>query len=1569
MSIFGTSQSVARTAASGFTDWPLLARATASGETSAARRKPQPDVVNPSRFKLAASIMLAAFVLLALAMTAARAQDSALMPGDAVVTGFSGIKPADVPLGPGANPLDEFFIDLDGPSAQIMSLAVPGAPPEGQLVYAPTKLQVKARDVGQVFATALDDRGAEPTPDIYLGATSAYGLHIVLPDSDGDGAPERVKNGHPNAEWMPGMFAADAGGSPGAIWRVDGETGEPSLFATLPDNSGPGVGDIVFDSGNDQFFASDLDNGLIYRISADGMVIDSFDHGLDGRPARGLPQVPDDGAVADIKIPAFDIEDPSTWGYTQNARMVRGMAVRGDRLYYAVAEGPEVWSVGLADDGSFLNDARWELTVSGVEHPETVTDMLIDGQGRLVLAQRGSPRGSYDYSVFAEPSKTEIVRYRREDPDDPATESVWVEDDPERYAIGMPPGHLHAEGGVALGYRHDEIGALDFSACDAMLWSTGHRLRPSADGVDMNDPAKADVHGLQGNAVSLARPDNVPPSQSYFTDYDGYFGDAAKAGHVGDVEIWQPCEGVSEPDYGYLPPGYLPPLDTPPEDFPEDWPEGEPDYENNLELTKYASPGDCWEWGGGWLCRYGVRVTNTGPDDYFGPILVDDWLPASPPGAVMGFAPSPPWSCWSVGASDYRCFRPGVFLMPGASVNLTAFAWVPKAYDKCHLRNNAEIAWAPGGTQWNTDPFDDFDSASAVIPSEDCLPEDDKTDLEIYKRALIDCYEAGGGVRCAYRVTVVNNGPGAYNGNIVVKDQVPAGTTATFSGPGWACAGASPLYTCTYAGASLPAPGDDLSFIVRVDMTRDRARSLDCSVPNRVRITQAPGGSDKNTDPTNDTDTAVATVPKALCLGERESNLKLEKTSVDGPCLVLAGNDWCRVFQIRVTNTGPHTFNGNITVKDLAPAGLDVSMSAPVGWSCMGDTCKTDAPMTLTKNPPTADEALLKVGVQGTADQARELDCKLTNTAQIVSPIGPNRNLIAGDDQDDASINLPAKFCEEDSTNLLIRKEAETSTCEPADGGYACSWEITVRNAGPGVHDGLIRLKETLPAEPEDVSFNAPWTCHGVGGGPQAFCDHPAVQLQPGEDVVLNLETVFGDSVFSGPDCSLTNQVAIHKPAPGSLGNAKEDDDEAEASARKPYGTCPADGPPACPPGFEWTGERCERGTVAEEPDPSGRPDLAMFKSANTAQCREDEACGFSIRIQNVGDAAFTGRLDFTDQLSSSAGLRAAGPGAISCSGGGSTYACAHPEVTLAPGASRRFTLSFTPRSGGSLRNCVALAWGADQTDGRVVAVQKALNARGFDAGPEDNLFGSQTASGIRDYQRQQGLQVTGRIDASLLASLFGRGDTNASNDRDCASVSVQGRPRPQPDPQPRPRPQPQPQPERPGVERPECPRGTIGSWPNCRRIQRACPRGMVGTPPNCRRIQRKCPQGMVGTPPNCRRIQRKCPQGMVGTPPNCRRIQRKCPQGMVGTPPNCRRIQRKCPKGYVGTPPNCRRIQRKCPQGMVGKPPNCRKRPVLRERGQQLRQRLNQRREQLRRRQQLERRKQLLQQRLRQIQ
>lgn len=91
-------------------------------------------------------VVVLAFIILSLilgALAPVRAEDKGpvLSPGDAVVTGFSGIKPPSGPVPPGKLALDGFFIDPDGPSAQILSFAAMGGQPSGQLVTAPALRQ------------------------------------------------------------------------------------------------------------------------------------------------------------------------------------------------------------------------------------------------------------------------------------------------------------------------------------------------------------------------------------------------------------------------------------------------------------------------------------------------------------------------------------------------------------------------------------------------------------------------------------------------------------------------------------------------------------------------------------------------------------------------------------------------------------------------------------------------------------------------------------------------------------------------------------------------------------------------------------------------------------------------------------------------------------------------------------------------------------------------------------------------------------------------------------------------------------------------------------------------------------------------------------------------------------------------------------------------------------------------------------------------------------------------------------------------------------------------------------
>jgi hypothetical protein len=1359
---------------------------------------------------------MAALLLLLAGPAPANAQNAVLGRGDAVVTGFSGIRPADVTIPPGGNPLDEFFIDLDGASAQIQSLGALGQPPQGQLVIAPSKLHIKARQVGQVFAITLDDGQGAAVPNIYLGATAAYGLNIVLPDSDGDGAPERVTKGHPNAMWMAGQFGLDAGGGPGSIWKVDGVSGVVSLFATLPENSGPGIGDVVFDGSARQFFASDLDSGRIIRLSASGAIIDSFDHGMAGRPRKGLPPVGDDGSRIDIKNAAFDSQAPATWGFTAPERRVHGMAVQGGRLYYAV-DG-QVWSVGISPDG-FADDARWELDAKALPGDGPVTDMLFDRQGRLYLAQRGGQRNSYDYSVFAEAERSNVARYRREEPDHPATESFWVEE-PEAYAIGLPPEHHHAEGGIALGYAHDENGTLRYGACGDMLWSTGHRLRP---GTDDAEAAEADVHGLQGNDVSLTRPRNTPPQQSYFADYDALFGDAAKSGHVGDVEIWQPCEQASfVPSYGPLPPGYLPPADVPfdlPE-FPEE------DYHANLRLTKIALPKVCWNWAGGWLCRYRIRITNTGPDNYAGPLLVDDWLPTAPAGALMGFAPTPPWNCWATGPAAWRCFRPGIFLAPGWSTDLTAVAWVPKSYPLCHLPNGASIQWAPPGSQWNSNPFDDTDFAAAIIPAEHCKP-GERTDLKIYKVPYGKCFPLGGKVRCVYAIAVQNVGLGVYNGVIQVKDTVPAGTTAVFGGAPWApCAGpVGSTYTCTHPGANLAPGAFAPPIFVGLDIPVPLAREMNCRARNHAEIALAPGGSPQNIDPTNDAADATAIIPPEVCedVPPRRSNLKIEKVATEAPCIVT--QDWCRTFRITVTNTGPGPFSGNITLRDIAPVGTTVQAGG-LGVTCnivnVGTTaiCTTDNPVNLAKNPPSADRLVVNVTVNGTAADARALNCRLTNKARIDSPLGAPKNIHAGDDMDQVSVGLPAQFCDRpEQTNLRLEKMVDANGCLDGAGASHCYYNIRVTNTGPGDYNDQIVVDEQIPAGTTAVFAGAGWNC--AGAGQNYTCTRDPVLLKPAEWVVFSAQIDVPDNLARRMDCKVTNQARISYAAGGSAQNTDATDDQDQATADLPAHLCQSTPPvPLCPPGYLWDGQRCDRPDPRCERGwtptpvkgrccPPGQP-----WNQRLGQCGGDvpppppPACKPGWTPTPIAGQCCPPRQPWNGQQCGNDT-----PPPPSCPDGyrGKYPDCWKPEVQQCNRTARCV--------GGKVWSMDACACICPQ--GRAMRHGRCVTDQ-----PEC----------------PQGTTGTPPRCKPIVA--------------DCPP-GMTGKP--------------------PHCRRviKDCPRGFVGTPPNCRK--QVCPPGTRGVYPKCRTVAidppRLCPRGTVGRHPNCRPIIRVCPPGMIGRPPLCRRI------------------------------------------------------------------------------------------------
>jgi hypothetical protein len=486
------------------------------------------------------ALVLAALVFLGCgSLEPASAQAPGILAnGNAVVTGFSGA-PLPAQLPPGLLPADLTFIDLNGPSARVVDLQAPGAPPRAQLIAAPIRFTASASQVGQVFAVALDD--ATP-PNIYVAATSSYGLPIVVTGQDG--APVRVYQGTPGARFMAGLFGPAAqGGGPGSIWRIDGATGAVSLFANVTlggvANSGPGLGGLAFDGAANSMIVADRDTGMIHRFALTGAEVGRYDHGVQGRTAAGLPPVAFDPAKRlDITSPNFNTQDPSTWSYAPPERRVFGLAVRGGRLYYAVAAGLQVWSVSLAADGSFGSDARVEISALPGNASNEVSKITFDDQGRMLLAERAGPTGADDFVVLAPQSAGLLLRYRFPPPNPGLDE----------YAIGFFDVLRNSTGGTAVGYGYDAAGRLDPSSCGGFLWTTGHQLRSAADptlAAQLSATGPLNINGLQGNAIDLVRPANVPPLLSYFVELDDSSATDAARGHVADIAIPRRCGQAS----------------------------------------------------------------------------------------------------------------------------------------------------------------------------------------------------------------------------------------------------------------------------------------------------------------------------------------------------------------------------------------------------------------------------------------------------------------------------------------------------------------------------------------------------------------------------------------------------------------------------------------------------------------------------------------------------------------------------------------------------------------------------------------------------------------------------------------------------------------------------------------------------------------------------------------------------------------------------------------------------------------------------------------------------------------
>jgi len=354
-------------------------------------------------------------------------------------------------------------------------------------------------NLGAVFGLALD---GEPQPNIYAAATTVYGNFAA----QGAQCPQ-----------VPNGFGPDG---PGAIYKLNGVsgainswviTGPGSVGTNQMPNTGVGLGNVCYDTDNNQFFATNFEDGRIYRIDTNGVIQSVID-----------PFAPDSG-------------NP---GFAKLGERLWGINYYDGRVYFSVwlrdigrpnepwnpNAGPvppnpnnSIWSIALDGSGEFLGAEQLEIVLPYLDpgnpsyrYSNPVSDISFSPDGKLLAAEHAM---FADYGQIDLGHSARVLEY--------VNTAGWSPSGTE-YWIGSLQGGPNNE-------PMNSSGGIDYD-CDLNVWSTGDVL--------LFGPT---VYGLQrvpliGNTTSTSA------STSYHIDVT-----QAVKGGVGDVEVHvaEPCETFS----------------------------------------------------------------------------------------------------------------------------------------------------------------------------------------------------------------------------------------------------------------------------------------------------------------------------------------------------------------------------------------------------------------------------------------------------------------------------------------------------------------------------------------------------------------------------------------------------------------------------------------------------------------------------------------------------------------------------------------------------------------------------------------------------------------------------------------------------------------------------------------------------------------------------------------------------------------------------------------------------------------------------------------------------------------
>ncbi|MFL6333706.1 MAG: hypothetical protein ACJ754_10390 [Pyrinomonadaceae bacterium] len=329
------------------------------------------------------------------------------------------------------------------------------------------------------------------------------------------------------------------------------------------------------------------------------------------------------------------------------------------------------------------------------------------------------------------------------------------------------------------------------------------------------------------------------------------------------------------------------------------------------------------------------------------------------------------------------------------------------------------------------------DLSTIVVPQPDISVT--KTD------GLTNVYQ---GLLVTYTVVVKNNGTYTVAANLV--DTVPASLT----GVTWTCA-ASAGSTCDTAsgsgnaistGATLAASGT-ATYTVKgtVNVSSGSIANTAAASLDATWLTESNAANNSATD----TDTVVAA-----------ADLSITKTTAG--TFAVGSN---ATYTLTVTNGGPQSAAGTITVSDTLPAGLSYVSATGTGWTCSNAsgtvTCTRAGPVT---SGTTLPAIALTVAVGAAAAPS------VVNTASVAS----STTFDPDSSDNSSSVTSPVTV----PTDLTIAKSHAGNFTRGTTGTYS----LTVSNAGGAATSGTVTVSDTLPA---GLSYSSAtgtgWTCGAAG--------------------------------------------------------------------------------------------------------------------------------------------------------------------------------------------------------------------------------------------------------------------------------------------------------------------------------------------------------------------------------------------------------------------------------------------------------------------------------------------------------